>query len=154
LINIVLFEPEIPQNTGNIIRLAANTGATLHLIKPFLFSLEDKRLRRAGLDYHEYAGMRVHEGWEEFKQAVGGRRLFGMSTKAKKSFTNIEFQKEDFLLFGPETRGLSDPVREELGVNNLFRIPMLPTSRSLNLSNAVAITLYEAWRKQDFVNAV
>jgi tRNA (cytidine/uridine-2'-O-)-methyltransferase len=154
LINIVLFEPEIPQNTGNIIRLAANTGATLHLVKPFLFSLEDKRLRRAGLDYHEYAGIKVHEGWEEFKKSTGGSRLFGMSTKAKTSFTAIEFQRGDFLIFGPETRGLPDPIREELGINNLFRIPMLPHSRSLNLSNAVAITLYEAWRMQDFVNGV
>jgi tRNA (cytidine/uridine-2'-O-)-methyltransferase len=154
LINIVLFEPEIPQNTGNVIRLAANTGATLHLVKPFLFSLEDKRLRRAGLDYHEYAGIKVHEGWEEFKKSTEGSRLFGMSTKAKTSFTAIEFQRGDFLIFGPETRGLPDSVREELGINNLFRIPMLPTSRSLNLSNAVAITLYEAWRMQDFVNGV
>jgi len=154
LINIVLFEPEIPQNTGNIIRLAANTGATLHLVKPFLFSLEDKRLRRAGLDYHEYAGIKVHEGWEEFKKSTEGSRLFGMSTKAKTSFTAIEFQRGDFLIFGPETRGLPDPILEELGINNLFRIPMLPHSRSLNLSNAVAITLYEAWRMQDFVNGV
>lgn len=154
MINIVLFEPEIPQNTGNIIRLAANTGATLHLVKPFLFSLEDKRLRRAGLDYHEYAGIKVHEGWEEFKKSTERGRLFGMSTKAKTSFTAIEFQRGDFLIFGPETRGLPDPIREELGINNLFRIPMLPHSRSLNLSNAVAITLYEAWRMQDFVNGV
>ncbi|MDB3991919.1 tRNA (uridine(34)/cytosine(34)/5-carboxymethylaminomethyluridine(34)-2'-O)-methyltransferase TrmL [Gammaproteobacteria bacterium] len=154
MINIVLFEPEIPQNTGNIIRLAANTGATLHLVKPFLFSLEDKRLRRAGLDYHEYAGIKVHEGWEEFKKSTEGSRLFGMSTKAKTSFTAIEFQRGDFLIFGPETRGLPDPILEELGINNLFRIPMLPHSRSLNLSNAVAITLYEAWRMQDFVNGV
>lgn len=154
MINIVLFEPEIPQNTGNIIRLAANTGATLHLVKPFLFSLEDKRLRRAGLDYHEYAGIKVHEGWEEFKKSTERRRLFGMSTKAKTSFTAIEFQRGDFLIFGPETRGLPGPIREELGINNLFRIPMLPHSRSLNLSNAVAITLYEAWRMQDFVNGV
>jgi tRNA (cytidine/uridine-2'-O-)-methyltransferase len=123
-------------------------------VKPFLFSLEDKRLRRAGLDYHEYAGIKVHEGWEEFKKSTGGSRLFGMSTKAKTSFTAIEFQRGDFLIFGPETRGLPDSVREELGINNLFRIPMLPTSRSLNLSNAVAITLYEAWRMQDFVNGV
>ena len=154
MINIVLFEPEIPQNTGNIIRLAANTGATLHLVKPFLFSLEDKRLRRAGLDYHEYAGIKVHEGWEEFRKSTEGSRLFGMSTKAKTSFTAIEFQRGDFLIFGPETRGLPDPILEELGINNLFRIPMLPHSRSLNLSNAVAITLYEAWRMQDFVNGV
>ena len=154
MINIVLFEPEIPQNTGNIIRLAANTGATLHLVKPFLFSLEDKRLRRAGLDYHEYAGIKVHEGWEEFKKSTEGSRLFGMSTKAKTSFTAIEFQRGDCLIFGPETRGLPDPILEELGINNLFRIPMLPHSRSLNLSNAVAITLYEAWRMQDFVNGV
>ena len=123
-------------------------------MKPFLFSLEDKRLRRAGLDYHEYAGIKVHEGWEEFKKSTEGSRLFGMSPKAKTSFTAIEFQRGDFLIFGPETRGLPDPIREELGINNLFRIPMLPHSRSLNLSNAVAITLYEAWRMQDFVNGV
>ena len=154
MINIVLFEPEIPQNTGNIIRLAANTGAKLHLIKPFLFSLDDKRLRRAGLDYHEYAEMKVYEGWEEFKNSVGGHRLFGMSTKAKNAFTAIDFRHEDFIIFGPETRGIPNPIRIEIGTNNLFRIPMLPTSRSLNLSNAVAVTLYEAWRKQNFINGV
>ena len=154
MFNVALYEPEIPPNTGNIIRLCANTGCTLHLIKPLGFDFDDKRLRRAGLDYHEYAGIKVHEGWEEFKKSTEGSRLFGMSTKAKTSFTAIEFKRGDFLIFGPETRGLPDPVREELGINNIFRIPMLPNSRSLNLSNAVAITLYEAWRMQDFVNGV
>jgi len=151
LINIVLFEPEIPQNTGNIIRLAANTGSTLHLIEPFGFSLEDKKMRRAGLDYHEYTGIKVHKGWEQFKKSAGENRLVGMSTKGTNSYSAINFQRGDFLVFGPETRGLPDPILEEIGFNNLFRIPMLPASRSLNLANAAAVTIYEAWRQNEFL---
>ena len=151
MINIVLFEPEIPQNTGNIIRLAANTGSMLHLIKPFGFSLEDKKMRRAGLDYHEYAGIKVHKGWGQFKESSGKNRLVGMSTKGKNSYSAINYQQGDFLIFGPETRGLPLTVCEEIGIDNLFRIPMLPASRSLNLSNAVAVTVYEAWHQQAFI---
>ena len=150
MINIALFEPEIPQNTGNIIRLAANTGSTLHLIEPFGFSLEDKKMRRAGLDYHEYTGIKVHTGWKQFKKSAGENRLVGMSTKGANSYSAINFQRGDFLVFGPETRGLPDLILEEIGFNNLFRIPMLPASRSLNLSNAAAVTIYEAWRQNEF----
>jgi len=151
LIKIVLFEPEIPPNTGNIIRLAANTGSQLHLIKPFGFDLEDKKMRRAGLDYHEYAGIFTYESWESFRKTHGNHRVFGISTKGSQSYHSIDYKEEDFLVFGPETRGLPDSVREELGAENVLRIPMLPDSRSMNLSNAVAVVVYEAWRQLGFV---
>jgi tRNA (cytidine/uridine-2'-O-)-methyltransferase len=157
LINIVLFEPEIPPNTGNIIRLAANTGSQLHLIKPFGFELDDKRMRRAGLDYHEFVGVCVYENWAEFIAAnglevTGKQRLFGISTKGEKCYSEVQFKTGDFLLFGPETRGLPDSLRNELGPEQLIRIPMLPASRSLNLSNATAVIVYEAWRQLGFVD--
>jgi len=152
LINIVLFEPEIPPNTGNIIRLAANTGSRLHLIKPFGFTLDDKRMRRAGLDYHEFAGIEIYQDWQEFKSRHAGQRLFGISTKGSHHYSDIRFENGDFLIFGPETRGLPETVREELGTSNLLRIPMLETSRSLNLSNAAAIIVYEAWRQLGFID--
>ncbi|PCJ22366.1 MAG: tRNA (uridine(34)/cytosine(34)/5-carboxymethylaminomethyluridine(34)-2'-O)-methyltransferase TrmL [SAR86 cluster bacterium] len=157
MINIVLFEPEIPPNTGNIIRLAANTGTQLHLIKPFGFELDDKRMRRAGLDYHEFAGVSTYENWQEFAAISGNEgnispRMFGISTKGETHYDKIQFRKGDFLVFGPETRGLPDSVRSELGKENLIRIPMLPESRSLNLSNAVAVVVYEAWRQLGFVS--
>jgi len=151
LINIVLFEPEIPPNTGNIIRLAANTGSHLHLIKPFGFELDDKKMRRAGLDYHEFAGISTYEDWQEFRHLRGGNRLFGISTKGTGHYSECHFKEGDFLIFGPETRGLPESVREELGADNLLRIPMLPESRSLNLSNAAAVVVYEAWRQLGFV---
>lgn len=150
MINIVLFEPEIPPNTGNIIRLAANTGSELHLIKPFGFELDDKRMRRAGLDYHEFAGITIYDNWQNFKEVNGNSRLFGISTKGDNNYTEIRYQKGDFLVFGPETRGLPDSIRDELGTKNLLRIPMLAESRSLNLSNATAVLVYEAWRQLDF----
>tara|TARA_Y100001978_G_C23405525_1_gene296686 strand:+ start:27 stop:491 length:465 start_codon:yes stop_codon:yes gene_type:complete len=150
LINIVLFEPEIPPNTGNIIRLAANTGSQLHLVKPFGFTLEDKKMRRAGLDYHEYAGISIYENWYDFRSKQFDVRLLGLSTKGSRFFTEIEFTNEDFLVFGPETRGLPEVIRTEIGPKNILRIPMLPKSRSLNLSNAAAILVYEAWRQLDF----
>jgi tRNA (cytidine/uridine-2'-O-)-methyltransferase len=150
LINIVLFEPEIPPNTGNIIRLAANTGSQLHLIKPFGFELDDKRMRRAGLDYHEFAGITIYENWQNFKEVNAKSRLFGISTKGQNNYTDVQYQKEDFLVFGPETRGLPDSIRDELGTENLVRIPMLAESRSLNLSNAAAVLVYEAWRQLGF----
>lgn len=154
LINIVLFEPEIPPNTGNIIRLAANTGSQLHLIKPFGFELDDKRMRRAGLDYHEFAGVCVYENWSEFTDANGAQRIFGISTKGRKRYSEIQFKTGDFLVFGPETRGLPDSLRNELGQEKLIRIPMLRESRSLNLSNATAVVVYEAWRQLGFVDGV
>ncbi len=153
LINIVLFEPEIPPNTGNIIRLAANTGSHLHLIKPFGFELDDKRMRRAGLDYHEFAGISTYQDWPEFDQQQGENRLFGISTKGSKHYCDAAFQSGDFLIFGPETRGLPELVRDQVGADNLLRIPMLPESRSLNLSNAAAVVVYEAWRQLRFASA-
>ena len=150
LINIVLFEPEIPPNTGNIIRLAANTGSQLHLIEPFGFELDDKRMRRAGLDYHEFAGISQYTDWNDFMNQQGGNRLFGVSTKANVPYSDIRFESGDFLIFGPETRGLPEQIRQQLGLDMLIRIPMLPDSRSLNLSNAAAVVVYEAWRQLGF----
>ena len=152
MINIVLFEPEIPPNTGNIIRLTANTGSHLHLIKPLGFDLDDKKMRRAGLDYHEFAGISQYEGWQDFMrlQGQGNNRLLGISTKASMHYSEYRFEEGDFLIFGPETRGLPDKIREQLDPANLLRIPMLPDSRSLNLSNAAAIVVYEAWRQLGF----
>lgn len=152
MINIVLFEPEIPPNTGNIIRLAANTGSQLHLIKPLGFTLDDKRMRRAGLDYHEFAGIEIHENWEKFTEFAGQARIFGISTKGGSNYADIGYQSGDFLVFGPETRGLPDEIREEIGADQILRIPMLPKSRSLNLSNAAAVLVYEAWRQLGFAD--
>jgi tRNA (cytidine/uridine-2'-O-)-methyltransferase len=150
LINIVLFEPEIPPNTGNIIRLTANTGSHLHLIKPYGFELDDKRMRRAGLDYHEFAGISQYQDWQDFMLKHSEKRLFGISTKATLHYSECRFEKGDFLVFGPETRGLPEDIREQLGPENLLRIPMLPDSRSLNLSNAAAVVVFEAWRQLGF----
>ena len=147
----MLFEPEIPPNTGNIIRLSANTGAHLHLIKPLGFDLDDKKMRRAGLDYHEFTGISQYEGWQDFMHLQGENRLLGISTKATMHYSEYHFEKGDFLIFGPETRGLPDKIREHLDPANLLRIPMLPNSRSLNLSNAAAVVVYEAWRQLGFV---
>lgn len=152
MINIVLFEPEIPPNTGNIIRLAANTGSQLHLIKPLGFTLDDKRMRRAGLDYHEFAGVEIHENWEKFTEFTGQARIFGISTKGGSNYADIRYQSGDFLVFGPETRGLPDEIRAEIGADQILRIPMLPESRSLNLSNAAAVLVYEAWRQLGFAD--
>tara|TARA_B100001093_G_scaffold167988_1_gene160656 strand:- start:6852 stop:7316 length:465 start_codon:yes stop_codon:yes gene_type:complete len=150
LINIVLFQPEIPPNTGNIIRLAANTGSQLHLIKPFGFELDDKKMRRAGLDYHEFAGISIYAGWEEFRTKQVSARLFGLSTKGSRCYTEVAFAKDDFLVFGPETRGLPESIRRGIGSEQVLRIPMMAESRSLNLSNAAAIIVYEAWRQLNF----
>ena len=146
----MLFEPEIPPNTGNIIRLAANTGSHLHLIKPFGFELDDKRMRRAGLDYHEFTDISQYDRWQDFMRQHGENRLLGISTKATTHYSECRFEEGDFLIFGPETRGLPDKIRDQLGQQNLLRIPMLPDSRSLNLSNAAAVVTYEAWRQLGF----
>ena len=146
----MLFQPEIPPNTGNIIRLAANTGSQLHLIKPFGFRLDDKRMRRAGLDYHEFAGIHVHPDWATFREVAAGGRILGISTKGTVQYAEFDYQPGDFLVFGPETRGLPQDIRDELGPEQLLRIPMMPDSRSLNLSNAAAVITYEAWRQLDF----
>lgn len=150
MINIVLYEPEIPPNTGNIIRLAANTGSGLHLIKPLGFELDDKRLRRAGLDYHEFSQVQLHEDWQSFLATVGNSRVFGLSTKGQLAYHEAQYRKDDYLVFGPETRGLPAEVRQQLGIERILRIPMLPDSRSLNLSNAAALVVYEAWRQLGF----
>lgn len=150
MINIVLFEPEIPPNTGNIIRLAANTGATLHLIRPLGFELDDRRLRRAGLDYHEFSQLKLHSSWPAFLDATGDSRVFGISTRGQIGYHEVNYEADDYLVFGPETRGLPQSVREQLGEQRILRIPMLPNSRSLNLSNAAALAVYEAWRQLGF----
>jgi tRNA (cytidine/uridine-2'-O-)-methyltransferase len=150
--DIVLYEPEIPPNTGNIIRLCANTGAQLHLVKPLGFSLEDKQLKRAGLDYHEYASLQVHEDWAACKAALAGKRMFALTTKGSTRHTNLQFKAGDVFVFGPETRGLPQEIRDEFLAEHRVRLPMLPDSRSLNLSNSAAILLYEAWRQIDFVH--
>jgi tRNA (cytidine/uridine-2'-O-)-methyltransferase len=154
MFNIVLFEPEIPPNTGNIIRLCANTGVQLHLVKPLGFSLEDKQLKRAGLDYHEYANLQIHENWVACKAALAGKRMFAITTKGSTSHGIIKFQKDDVFVFGPETRGLPEEIRNEFSPEHRVRLPMLPESRSLNLSNSAAVLLYEAWRQIDFEGGV
>jgi tRNA (cytidine/uridine-2'-O-)-methyltransferase len=150
MFHIVLFEPEIPPNTGNIIRLCANTGAELHLIQPLGFHLEDKRLRRAGLDYHEWARVKVHNNLRCFSETIQPRRLLACSTRGRQRYDEVSFYPDDALLFGPETRGLPQELLATLPPEHILRIPMLPNSRSLNLSNAVAVILYEAWRQQLF----
>jgi tRNA (cytidine/uridine-2'-O-)-methyltransferase len=150
---IALFEPEIPPNTGNIIRLCANIGFELHLIKPLGFDLSDKKMRRAGLDYHEYTDLKVHENFSEFLHAMQGHRIFACTTKAQKIYTQQKFKNDDVLLFGPETRGLPLEIRQQLGIENWLKLPMVENSRSLNLSNSVAIFCYEAWRQMGFKNS-
>ena len=153
MINIVLFEPEIPPNTGNIIRLCANTGARLHLVEPLGFSMETKALRRAGLDYHEFAEVTVHTNWVALRNALTGRRLFALTTKGSTPFHHTRFAEGDVLVFGPETRGLPPEILSEFEPGSRLRLPMKPDSRSLNLSNTVAIAVYEVWRQLDFVGA-
>lgn len=145
---VALYEPEIPQNTGNIIRLCANTGVMLSLVGPLGFTMRDKQLRRAGLDYHEYADIKRIDQWETLRSGSVDTRIIGFSSKAKMRYDLFDFQDNDVLLFGPETRGLPLLVREQCDV--LLRIPMMPESRSLNLSNSVAVVLYEALRQQKF----
>ena len=150
MFNIVLLEPEIPPNTGNIIRLAANTGSQLHLIEPMGFKLEDKLLRRAGLDYLEWAEICCYASFQNFKKSGNFNNLYGFSTKAKKAYTEAHFAPGDALLFGPESRGLPEEILDSLDCDKKLRIPMVEDSRSLNLSNTVAIAVYEAWRQQAF----
>lgn len=152
MLHIVLFEPEIPPNTGNIIRLCANTRLQLHLVKPLGFELSDKQLKRAGLDYHEYATVQIHENWTACAEKLAGKRIFPCTTKATRFYTQMQFQEEDVLLFGPETRGLPHDLRMSFPHEQWLRIPMCPESRSLNLSNAVAVIAFEALRQLDFKN--
>lgn len=150
MLHIILFEPEIPPNTGNIIRLAANTGCQLHIIKPMAFEFDDKRLRRAGLDYHEWAQVQFYDSFDECRANPEIQRIFALTTKATRSYSEMTFQTGDALMFGPESRGLPIDVRESLPEQHRLRIPMLPDSRSLNLSNSVAVVVFEAWRQLGF----
>jgi tRNA (cytidine/uridine-2'-O-)-methyltransferase len=155
MFRIVLVAPEIPPNTGNVIRLAANTGCTLHLVEPLGFSLDDKHMRRAGLDYHEYAELRIHRGWPEFLAAEtpSPDRLFALTTRGTRPVHAVAFQPGDWLVFGSETRGLAPELLQTLSEAQRLRLPMRPGQRSLNLSNAVAVTVFEAWRQQDFAGS-
>jgi tRNA (cytidine/uridine-2'-O-)-methyltransferase len=150
MFDVILYQPEIPPNTGNIIRLCANTGATLHLVKPLGFSLEDKQLVRAGLDYHEFATIAVYESWAECAERFTNSRLFAVSTKGVQRYDAIEYAKGDAFLFGPESRGLPKEILESISAERRIRLPMMPDSRSLNLSNTVAVVIYEAWRQVGF----
>ena len=150
MFHIALFEPKIPENTGNIIRLTANNGCHLHLIEPLGFDLDEKKLRRAGLDYHDLSRITVHPHYDGFLAIMAHHRIFACTTKGSKNHSEANFQKGDVLLFGSETQGLPDTVRDSLPGEHLLRIPMCPNNRSLNLSNAVAIISYEAWRQQSF----
>lgn len=150
MFHIVLFEPEIPPNTGNIIRLCANTGAILHLIHPLGFTLDDKKLRRAGLDYKEFTRVQEHQSLNLFQSEVNPERVFAISTKGKSCYSDISFLHNDAFIFGPETRGLPQSILEEMPDDRILRIPMKAESRSLNLSNAAAIIVYEAWRQMNF----
>ncbi len=149
LLNIVLYQPEIPPNTGNTIRLAANTGASLTLVEPLGFEMDDRRLRRAGLDYDEWVKVRVCSTLTEALEPFDPNRVFAFSTKASRSFTDVVYQPYDVLMFGPETSGLPENLRQRFQ-KNLLRIPMLPHSRSMNMANSVAVALYEAWRQLNF----
>jgi tRNA (cytidine/uridine-2'-O-)-methyltransferase len=150
MFDVVLFEPEIPPNTGNVIRLCANSGCRLHLIEPLGFELEDKKLRRAGLDYHEWAQVTVHPDFDSYLAMCRPPRLFALSTKGSRHHHEAHFAEGDALLFGPESRGLPAPLLARIPREQILRLPMRPGSRSLNLSNAVAITVYEAWRQLGF----
>lgn len=154
MLHVVLYQPEIPPNTGNIIRLCANTGFQLHLIEPLGFELDDKRLRRAGLDYHEFADLKVYPSLETFIEAVKPGAVYACTTRGKRFHSEVNYQPGDALLFGPETRGLPQAMLDEMAPEQLLRLPMQPESRSLNLSNATAIFVYEAWRQLEFKGAV
>jgi tRNA (cytidine/uridine-2'-O-)-methyltransferase len=150
MFDVILYQPEIPPNTGNIIRLCANTGATLHLVKPLGFTLEDKQLLRAGLDYHEFATITVHESWAECAAVAKDRRLFAVSTKGTQQYDLVDYAVGDAFVFGPESRGLPAEILGAVAEQHRIRVPMVPGNRSLNLSNAVAVVIYEAWRQLGF----
>jgi tRNA (cytidine/uridine-2'-O-)-methyltransferase len=154
MFHVVLYQPEIPPNTGNIIRLCANTGSVLHLVGPLGFELNDRRLRRAGLDYREWATLRQHASVAAFQSAVQPARLWALSTRGTRSYARVGFEPGDAFLFGPETRGLPGKVIDALGETAVLRVPMVANSRSLNLSNTVAVVVYEAWRQQGFSGAL
>lgn len=153
MLHIILFRPEIPPNTGNVIRLCANTGAALHLIRPLGFELDDARLRRAGLDYHEYASVAVHDDLASCLGAIDTPRVFAFTTRGRVAHVDARFADGDALLFGCETAGLPGDVLESIPADQRLRLPMCPNSRSLNLSNTVAVAVYEAWRQLGFAGA-
>jgi|TARA_B100000959_G_scaffold287209_2_gene370124 tRNA (cytidine/uridine-2'-O-)-methyltransferase len=154
MINIVLVNPEIPPNTGNIIRLCANTGYYLHLIKPIGFDLNDKQLKRAGLDYHDIAKVKIHDNLNEFIKTINPKRILATTSKVSKSYTTIKFNKNDAILFGSESNGLNEDIINKIHKENVFSIPMKPNNRSLNLSNAVSIIVYESWKQHNFEGSV
>lgn len=154
MINIVLFEPEIPPNTGNIIRLCANTGFSLHIIEPLGFAWDDKRLRRAGLDYHEFTSVRRHASYQAFIDSEQPARLFALTTKGTPAHSAVAWQAGDYLMFGPESRGIPTDILDSLPPMQKIRIPMVPESRSMNLSNSVAVVIYEAWRQLGYEGAM
>ena len=153
MFDIVLVHPEIPPNAGNVIRLAANTGVRLHLVEPLGFSMDDKQLKRAGLDYHEYASVQVHKEWNSCLELFRQGRMFALTTKARKNLYEQAFESGDVFVFGSETAGLPDSILSQFSEENRLRIPMLPANRSLNLSNAVAVVVFEAWRQLGFRGA-
>ena len=154
MIHLVLVNPEIPPNTGNVIRLCANTGYYLHLIKPLGFDLDNRNLVRAGLDYHDLALLKVHETLEIFIQDISPNRILATTAHAKKLYTDIKFKKNDAILFGPESKGLNKSVIDTIATNNIFKLPMIKNSRSLNLSNAVSIITYESWKQLNFEGSI
>lgn len=154
MFDVVLYQPEIPPNTGNLIRLAANTGCRLHLVEPLGFDLSDKQVARAGLDYHDMACVRVHEDWQAVRAALPGRRWFAFTTRGGRSYATAAFLPGDVLLFGPESRGLPAEILDGFDAAHRLRLPMLPGSRSMNLSNAVSVTVFEAWRQNGFAGGV
>lgn len=154
MFDVVLYQPEIPPNTGNLIRLAANTGCRLHLVEPLGFDLSDKQVARAGLDYHDMACVRVHPDWQALQGALPGRRWFAFTTRGNRSYATVAFVPGDVMLFGPESRGLPDAILDGFDAAHRLRLPMLPGSRSMNLSNAVSVTVFEAWRQNGFAGGV
>lgn len=154
MFTIVLYQPEIPPNTGNIIRLCANTGTDLHLVKPLGFPLDSAKMKRAGLDYHEFAKLTVHESFDDCLKALEGRRIFALTTKGKTRPDEISFREGDVFLFGPETRGLPAEILDRLPDAQKLRLPMMPGSRSMNLSNTAAIMVFEAWRQNGYTGGV
>ena len=156
MFHIVLVEPEIPPNTGNVIRLCANTGCALHLVEPLGFSLDDRQLRRAGLDYHEYAPLQTHANWDAMIEALQPRpeRMFAFTTRGSRLIGSVRFEPGDCFVFGAETRGLPEAVRERFAPEQRLRLPMREGQRSLNLSNSVAVTVFEAWRQHDYAGGL
>jgi tRNA (cytidine/uridine-2'-O-)-methyltransferase len=153
MFHIVLVHPEIPPNTGNVIRLAANTGSRLHLVEPLGFTMDDRQLKRAGLDYHESAHVQVHPSYQDLKKTLGGRRMFALTTHGTRNYAEVEFRVGDAFVFGPETKGLAQERLEEFPAAMRLKLPMLAGNRSVNLSNAVAVVVFEAWRQIGFLGS-